>query len=75
MYYFSIFTGDLYVKLMLITDGDKRHYTLIKSMSRLLSGLTKHNEHFYVIFACIGLQNKSPWTQISRTAVIMGHKK
>ncbi|GBM25006.1 hypothetical protein AVEN_50348-1 [Araneus ventricosus] len=40
-----------HVNLLLISDGEKRHYILIKNMSRLLPDLTKHNgEKFYCDF-------------------------
>ncbi|KFM69574.1 hypothetical protein X975_03200, partial [Stegodyphus mimosarum] len=34
---------DRHINLLLISDDEKRHYCLIKNMSRFLTGLTKHN--------------------------------
>ncbi|GBN67380.1 hypothetical protein AVEN_149573-1 [Araneus ventricosus] len=40
-----------HINLLLISDGQKRHYTLIKNMNRLLWDLTKFNgEKFYCDF-------------------------
>ena len=38
-------SGALYVNLLLISQGEKKHYCLIKSMSRLLSKQTSTHDH------------------------------
>jgi hypothetical protein len=41
------------VNLLLLTDGDKHHYTLIRNMSRLVAGRTKHGKNNYVCEYCL----------------------
>jgi hypothetical protein len=41
------------VNLLLLTDGDKHHYTLIRNMSRLVAGRTKHEGKNYVCEYCL----------------------
>jgi len=44
-----------HVNLLLLDDGvtDKRHYILVKDMSRLIAGRTKHNGKSYVCNGCL----------------------
>ena len=35
------------VNLLMMVDGEKRHYTTIKNISRLLSKLNRKNQHAY----------------------------
>ena len=46
------------VHLLLLTDGDSYHYTLIRDMSRLVAGRTKHNGLTHVCPYCL-----HPFTQ------------
>jgi hypothetical protein len=41
------------VNLLLLKDGDKHHYTLIRNMSRLVAGRTKHGKNNYVCEYCL----------------------
>ena len=44
-----------HVNLLLLDDGatDKRHYILVKDISRLIAGRTKHKEKSYVCNSCL----------------------
>lgn len=48
-----ILLGERHINLLLISDGDKRHYCLIKSMSRLLFGLTKQDHKVFYCDFCL----------------------
>ena len=64
---FGVDAGDVYplriskaynrrheVDLLLLSDGEKRHYCLIKSLSRLVSGqVSKHEREKYICRRCI----------------------
>ena len=45
--------GDRHINLMMIENGERRHFCLIKSMSRLLAGLTKHGHTAYYCDFCL----------------------
>ena len=42
-----------HINLLLLSDGDKFHYTLIKSLSRLVFGRTKCQSKAYVCSYCL----------------------
>ena len=42
-----------HINLLLINDGTKRHFCLIRNMSRLLGDLTKHNGQIYYCDYCL----------------------
>lgn len=41
------------IDLLLITDGEAKHFCLVKSLSRLLSGYTNHQSRVYICRYCI----------------------
>ncbi|GBN71052.1 hypothetical protein AVEN_232186-1, partial [Araneus ventricosus] len=42
-----------HINLLLISDGDKQHYTLIKNLNYLLNDLTKHNGKKFYCNICL----------------------
>ena len=52
------FRQQTHINLLLISDGDKRHFCLIKNMSRLLADRTKHNGETHYCDSCLHGFNK-----------------
>lgn len=53
LYVSSHHDRQVHVKLLLISDGDKHHYILIRSMSRLIAGRTSHDGATHVCEYCL----------------------
>lgn len=51
--YISRHSSDTVINLLLISQGDKRHYCLIKNFSRLMAYRTKHDGQQYFCFNCL----------------------
>ena len=51
--YVTKFKFERHVNLLLISEGEKHHYCLIKSMSRLLTNRTKHHATQYYCNYCL----------------------
>jgi len=43
----------IHINLLLLTDGSKQHYTLVRNMSRLVAGRTKHIGKSFVCDHCL----------------------
>ena len=44
---------ELHVNLLLYSQGDQRHYCLIRDLDRLLASLTRNNNHMYHCMYCL----------------------
>ena len=49
-----------HINLLLLSNGDKFHYTLIKSLSRLVGDRTKHQPKCHVCLYCLQYKYRNP---------------